>query len=92
MPLRSWRRLHGGDLVGQVDPIPGFGTWGVSVWAEPGSAGRHAIGRRFELLNEAQAAADQAVRQHFNHRCDGHACSEWLPWIEADESDRLARF
>ena len=78
--------------MGQVDPIPGFGTWGVSVWAEPGSASRLGLGRRFELLNEAQRAADRAVRAQFNHRCDGQACSEWLPWFEADESDRFARF
>jgi hypothetical protein len=79
MSVRSWRRLHGADLIAQVDPVPGIGTWIARAWVETDSLRSEISPRRFEMLMSAQAAADHMVRQHFVHRCDFVACGEWLP-------------
>jgi hypothetical protein len=76
--MRSWRRLHGSELIAQVEPIGGFGTWRVSVWhtENPDEATRHP--RDFELLTEAQAAADLLLTQTFKHQCFAGHCGHWL--------------
>ncbi len=79
MPVRSWRRLHGTDLVVQVDPVPGFGTWAVRAWAENGPVGESSP-HQFPLLTFAQAAADHMVGRRFKHRCTPETCGDWLPW------------
>ena len=76
--MRSWRRLHGSDVIAQVEPFGGFGTWRVSVWnvTDPKHPVRH--GREFQLLTEALAAADTLACETFQHTCnDGH-CGHWL--------------
>ena len=76
--MRSWRRLHGSDLIAQVEPVSGFGTWRVSVWdiADPRHPTNHT--REFQLLTEALDAADTLTRQVFNHECDDGRCGHWL--------------
>ena len=79
--LRVWRRHHGPDLVAEVSPIQGIGTWRACA-RRVGSAGRDELvdhaKRSFSLLADAQAGADQLLQHYFNHRCDG-SCGEWGP-------------
>ena len=76
--MRSWRRLHGPDIIAQVAPVSGFGTWQVSVWniTNPTDAIRHS--REFQLLTEALAAADTLACDTFRHTCDDQRCGHWL--------------
>lgn len=76
--MRSWRRLHGTDVIAQVEPVGGFGTWRVSVWQtkDPKATFRHP--REFELLTEAQAAADLLAQTTFAHTCEQGHCGHWL--------------
>lgn len=83
MALHSWRRLHRDRLIAEVEPVPGFVTWAVSVWVKPDPASRITLDRHFELLTTAQAAADHILRQQFKHRCDRNSCGEWWPADEA---------
>jgi hypothetical protein len=78
MSLRRWRRLHGPDIVAQVEPIDGLGMWEPSAWrtAEPTVISRTPV--RVERLTDAHAAADALARDHFGHVCDA-ACGEWCP-------------
>jgi hypothetical protein len=82
MPVRSWRRLHGIDLIAQVDPVAGFGTWTARAWVEGDPQRSEVSPRQFELLTSAQTTADHMVRERFKHRCDFATCGEWLPWQE----------
>ena len=82
MPVRTWRRLHGTDLIAQVDPVAGFGTWTAQACVETDPLRSEVSPRQFELLTSAQATADHMVRERFNHRCDFAMCGEWLPWQE----------
>ena len=80
MALRSWRRLHGTDIVAQVDPNP-LGTWQAKACKagqppEPADKSQ----RQYPLLTAAQAAADYAARTRFKHTCDVSTCGVWLPW------------
>jgi hypothetical protein len=76
--MRSWRRLHRSDVIAQVEPLAGFGTWTASAWqtASPEKPVREA--RHFELLTEAQEAADSLARTLFDHRCEDGSCGRWL--------------
>jgi hypothetical protein len=76
--MRSWRRLHGSDVIAQVAPVTGFGTWRVSVWniAEPMRRVQHT--GEFQLLTEALAAADTLACATFQHTCDDSRCGHWL--------------
>jgi hypothetical protein len=76
--MRSWRRLHATDLIAQVEPVGGFGTWRVSAWkvSDPRNPVRHA--REFQLLTEALHAADGLIRDSFMHTCDDTHCGHWL--------------
>jgi hypothetical protein len=76
--MRSWRRLHGSDVIAQVEPVAGFGTWRVSVWnvTDPKHPTRHLS--EFQLLTEALDAADALARQQFGHTCDKAYCGQWL--------------
>ena len=87
--LRVWRRNHGPDLVAEVAPIQGMGTWRACA-RRLRSSGRdelvdHAT-RSFSLLEDAQAAADDLLHQHYNHRCDD-SCGEWGPLQARRRSD-----
>ena len=79
--LRVWRRHHGPDLVAEVAPIQGMGTWRACA-RRLRSTGRHELvahaKRSFSLLADAQAGADELLQKHYHHRCD-HACGEWGP-------------
>ena len=74
---RAWRRLHAPDIIAQAEGIPGFGTWEVSVWRSTAPTEVTRSNRRFELLTEAQAAADGLAVSTFGHRCQTQ-CGHWL--------------
>ena len=76
--MRSWRRLHISEVIAQVEPVSGFGTWKVSVWhtENPDVAFRHPC--EFQLLTEAQEAADVLARKTFDHTCFEGRCGHWL--------------
>jgi hypothetical protein len=75
--MRSWRRLHAPDVIAQVEPIAGFGTWRASVWhtSDPRALVNHP--RTFQMLTEAQTFADTLACSAFGHSCDGK-CGKWL--------------
>ena len=75
--VRVWQRRHAVDIVAEVAPVPGMGTWDVCVFREPG---RHAIqiGGRFGFLTDAHTAADVLAAATFAHRCDAE-CGVWNP-------------
>jgi hypothetical protein len=75
--LSLWQRRHQPDVIGEVTPIAGIGTWAVCAYRTPGRRQvRH--GGRFELLTEAHHAADALVAAAFHHTC-GTACAAWQP-------------
>jgi hypothetical protein len=75
---RAWRRLHAPDIIAQVEAIPGFGTWEVSIWRSTSPTEVERSNRRFALLTEAQEAADQLVSSTFGHLCQVGQCGHWL--------------
>ena len=76
--MRSWRRLHDSNVVAQVEPVSGFGTWKVSVWQtdHPEAVLRHPS--NFQLLTDAQAAADALAQSISRHACIAAHCGPWL--------------
>ncbi len=79
MPLRPWRRFHGPDLIAQVHPIGGFGTWEASTWCTKAPKQVTRVERSLELLTDAQRAADDLVAATFDHECSDGVCGPWLP-------------
>jgi hypothetical protein len=75
--MRSWRRLHGLDVIAQVEPVGGFGTWTASAWRINNPRQPVRDDRAFELLADAQNAADLLARQLFEHTCNPN-CGRWL--------------
>jgi hypothetical protein len=75
--MRAWRRLHAPDVIAQVEPLGGFGTWKATVWhtSAPGRPVSHP--RTFQLLTDAQHVADALACTEFGHCCDG-LCGKWL--------------
>jgi len=75
--LRTWRRHHSGDMIAQVKPVEGIGTWEASAWlvAEPSKVERSP--RSFSMLTEAQSAADALATTAFDHQCTV-TCGKWL--------------
>jgi hypothetical protein len=78
---RNWRRLHGSDIIAQVQGIPGFGTWEVAVWRTSSPQDITRLDRRFSLLTEAQRAADALSASVFGHLCQTGQCGHWLGWL-----------
>jgi len=75
--LRTWRRHHAGDIIAEVKPVEGIGTWEASAWlvAEPSKVER--APRSFSMLTEAQSAADALATTAFDHQC-APTCGKWL--------------
>ena len=75
--LRTWRRHHSGDMIAEVKPVEGIGTWEASAWlvAEPSKVER--APRSFTMLTEAQSAADALATTAFDHHCTA-TCGTWL--------------
>ena len=78
--LRAWQRQHADAIVSEVSPVEGFGTWRACAWRPP-TMRQHGQGQPFELLIEAQVAADQIARDTFQHEC-GLGCGVWQPASE----------
>ena len=76
--LRMWRRKHSANIVAEVTPVSGMGTWSACVWRAPDDAHRTDTGRHFSLLTEAHQAADELAAVTFEHHCDT-VCGQWTP-------------
>ena len=89
--LRVWRRHHGPDLLAEVAPFDGIGTWRACArrFSSSGDDLVDHAKRSFSLLAEAQAAADELVAQHFHHRCD-RSCGQWSPARKRADGDHAA--
>jgi hypothetical protein len=76
--MRSWRRLHDSSVIAQVEPVSGFGTWRVSAWQtdNPEVVIRHPSD--FQLLTDAQTAADALAQKISQHTCYVRHCGHWL--------------
>ena len=75
--LRTWRRLHSGDIIAQVKPVEGIGTWEASTWAVTEPAKVERAPRSFSMLTEAQSVADAIATTAFGHQCTA-TCGPWL--------------
>ena len=75
--LRTWRRHHAGDIIAEVKPVEGIGTWEASAWlvAEPSKVER--APRSLSMLTEAQSVADALATTAFDHQC-APTCGKWL--------------
>ena len=75
--LRTWRRHHAGDIIAEVKPVEGIGSWEASTWlvAEPSKVER--APRSFSMLTEAQSVADALATTAFDHQCIP-TCGKWL--------------
>jgi len=75
--LRTWRRHHVGDIIAEVKPVEGIGTWEASAWlvAKPSKVER--APRSFSMLTEAQSVADALATTAFDHQC-APTCGKWL--------------
>jgi hypothetical protein len=83
--LRVWQRRHAPNIVAEVRPVGGMGTWDICTWLDAGSPER-CEGGRHALLTEAHLAADVLAATTFDHRCDA-ACGEWNA-IERRKAER----
>jgi hypothetical protein len=72
--LRVWQRRHGDDIVAEVSPVQGMGTWDICAWREPDR--RETRGGRFGWLADAHHGADTLAQLTFDHRCDSR-CGVW---------------
>ena len=73
--LRTWQRRHADQVVAEVSPVPGMGTWEACARILSSGAERH-VGLHFSLLTDAQDAADILARAMAPHDCDA-ACEQW---------------
>jgi hypothetical protein len=71
-----WRRHHDENIVAEVTPVQGIGTW--RACARRMSESHEAERGAFDLLVEAQLAADQLTHAKFGHVCD-RRCGFWQP-------------
>jgi hypothetical protein len=74
MPLHHWRRSHASNVLARVDPGDDS-RWIVSVWQ--GDTCVTTLRRRFQLLTEAHARADEAAREVYAHECSPGTCGGW---------------
>jgi hypothetical protein len=79
MPLRTWRRQHGPDIVCQAEPVQGIGSWRVSIWLVSNPTVAVTLPTADMLLESAQAKADALVRNTFGHICEPETCGHWMP-------------
>ena len=75
--LRTWRRHHSGDIIAQVKPVEGIGTWEASAWPVAELSQVERAPRSFSMLTEAQSAADALATTAFGHQCTA-TCGKWL--------------
>ena len=75
--LRLWRRHHSPNLVAEVAPVPGMGTWTICAWRGPERLTVHQ-GGQCQLLTDAHRQADALSAAVFDHRCDAY-CGVWQP-------------
>jgi hypothetical protein len=72
--LFVWRRRHSQDIIAEVTPVAGIGSWRVSVWQK--AAGKTNADCHFSLLTDAQGAGVTLALITFGHRCDAD-CGQW---------------
>jgi hypothetical protein len=65
------------NLVAEVRPMPGIGTWLVCAWLGTERLD-YSEGGQFALLTDAHREADALTAALFGHRCDAE-CGPWVP-------------
>jgi hypothetical protein len=80
MPLHTWRRQHGPDILAQVVPTEGLDVWEASASLVSNPSVFVRSPRKIETLTSAQAVADHLARKTFDHTCYHHVCGDWLFW------------
>jgi hypothetical protein len=80
MPLHTWRRHHGPDVVAQVAPEEGLGLWAISTWLASNPSVVVNSPRKIASLTSAQGLADHLARETFDHVCDLERCGDWMFW------------
>jgi len=78
LPVHTWRRHHGPEIVCEVEPVEALGTWRVSTWLNSDPSGAVSPPTRVYLLQSAQAKADALARRTFNHKCRLETCGDWF--------------
>jgi hypothetical protein len=82
---RIWRRQHADQVIAEVVPVEGLGTWHVCARYTGVPERRESDDRSFMMLVEAHEAADALARDAFGHVCDIR-CGTWLQ-IERRRAD-----
>jgi hypothetical protein len=83
-PSHTWRRLHAGNIIAEVNPNQGMGFWRVSAYRVNGRASEVAYtGKTYSLLIDAHRGADELAQREFSHECQPGVCGKWLPWAAA---------
>jgi hypothetical protein len=75
--MNTWRRFHG-DSIADV-----IGMWPTRyrvVISNTTSGVVRELPKGFLRLDAAKAAADDAVRHLFAHKCGTDSCGGWLIW------------
>lgn len=74
--VRIWQRRHTTGVLAVVTPVPGMGTWEVTVSRSYRSGHEH-LGTYFSMLTDAHAAADGRAMAISAHDCS--LCKQWAP-------------
>jgi hypothetical protein len=69
-----WQRRHAPDIVAEVTPVEGMGTWEVCAWRAPNRRDIK-VGASCCFLTDAMNAAD-ALAGSGGHTCDA-SCEKW---------------
>jgi hypothetical protein len=81
--VREWQRRHVTGVLARVTPVPGVGTWQVSV-SRIRQRSLH-IAAQFSLLTDAHDAGDRHAQAIGAHDCSH--CGRWMP-IERRKRER----
>ena len=76
MSVGTWRRFHGRFLAEVVTRAQVYRV----VISDTASGVSRELPRAFDRLEAAKAAADDAIRRVFSHRCGMETCGLWLQW------------
>ena len=79
MEIQAWRRVHGWNVVCQVDAVNRDDEWRLSTWLVSNPTGIVRSPITVRHLHAAQAQADDLARTTFDHTCDVETCDIWLP-------------
>ena len=84
MPLHTWRRRHGQEIVAQIKSLEGLGVWQACTWMTSDPVVMVRSPRQAMAFLTAQATADLLARSTFGHTCAIHTCDDWTFWPQED--------